>query len=428
MKKDPKILVLSISSWNSKVGSNTWPLLLEMYNPNSIANISLRDEYPDSKVANHYFVISEAKILKSIFNHNTITGHKVGAVQSSEEIANQNLHVGLYKKRGFKFFYRIMREIVWKLGNWKTKELKSFLLEFKPDVILYSMDGYIHFNSICHYVKRFTSAKSIGFFVDDNFTYKQSNNILFNIFRYFQKRSLKKLVKYTDAFWSITQYTQKEVLNVFNVESTIITKPSNVKAVFHKSVYTKPYKILYAGNLGIGRDLSLRKVIKALRILNRDSTYFILDIYTNTKLRKRYIKKYESDFCHFHSAIEQSKILMKYKDYDLLLFLEAIAGPNKKISRLSFSTKIVDYLSSARCIFAVGARNNAPIEYFIEKKCAFVSSSTREIINNFKVIISDNTIMNLYAKNAYNCALNNHNPQKIHKAVDKSIKNVLGED
>ena len=41
---DKKILVLSMSAWNSKVGSDTWATLLEWQDPDNIANIALREE------------------------------------------------------------------------------------------------------------------------------------------------------------------------------------------------------------------------------------------------------------------------------------------------------------------------------------------------------------------------------------------------
>ena len=66
--KIPKILAITVSSWNSKVGSNTWPTLLEQYGKDNVANICLREEQPDSNVCSRYFVVSENRVLKSILN------------------------------------------------------------------------------------------------------------------------------------------------------------------------------------------------------------------------------------------------------------------------------------------------------------------------------------------------------------------------
>jgi len=51
MGKQPfKILVFTVSSWNSKVGANSWATLLKQYDNKNIANIYIRDEIPDSEV------------------------------------------------------------------------------------------------------------------------------------------------------------------------------------------------------------------------------------------------------------------------------------------------------------------------------------------------------------------------------------------
>jgi hypothetical protein len=66
MIENKKILILSISAWNSKVGADTWPTLVSGLNPNNIASISLREEIPDSLACNNYFAISENRVIKSI--------------------------------------------------------------------------------------------------------------------------------------------------------------------------------------------------------------------------------------------------------------------------------------------------------------------------------------------------------------------------
>lgn len=74
MNQNVKILVITVPSWNSKVGANSWATLLEKYPPENIASIYIRDEIPDSKVCSMYFSISENKIIKSIFHRKVKTG------------------------------------------------------------------------------------------------------------------------------------------------------------------------------------------------------------------------------------------------------------------------------------------------------------------------------------------------------------------
>ena len=56
----PRILVVGISTWNSKSGL-TWPFILKKHDSNNIANIYVREEIPDSRVCSRYFNISSPR-------------------------------------------------------------------------------------------------------------------------------------------------------------------------------------------------------------------------------------------------------------------------------------------------------------------------------------------------------------------------------
>ena len=267
---DKRILVLSMSAWSSKVGSDTWATLMENYKPDNVANISLREDIPDSKAAKYYFTISERRIIKSIFKRKTKTGYCCSASNVSESNDKDiQFHNKVYSSNKKNIYLkRMIREILWMLGKWKSNELDKFVDEFNPDVVLYFMDGYVHFNRICRYVRNRTKAKSIGFFVDDTFTYKPSSELGFKIYRFFQRKSLNKLVENTDGFWAITKTTKDEADAEFNIDCKVISKPlRNIPQYIEPSVH-KPIKILYTGNLQIGRDKTLVKIVQALKKIN----------------------------------------------------------------------------------------------------------------------------------------------------------------
>ena len=185
MKKSMKILVITVPSWNSKIGANSWATLLEAYSPKNIASIYIRDEIPDCKVCSKYFNISENKIIKSLFDRRIKTGSEVlsridnGVIDINLQEHNRR-YAKMKKKR--KYSMLLAREFIWKMGKWRTQELDAFLDDFKPDIILHSMDGYIHLNRIIEYSIRRTKAKAIGYIWDDNFSYKQSSKVGYKIY------------------------------------------------------------------------------------------------------------------------------------------------------------------------------------------------------------------------------------------------------
>ena len=422
-----KILVITVSSWNSRVGANTWTSLLQNYDSSNVANICIRDEIPDSPVCSRYFVISENRILKSILKRNVQTGREVEPCESSvTDSKDIDEHNERYRKMRKKRRYSMLlaREIVWKIGKWRTKELDEFLDSFKPDIILHSMEGYIHLNRIVEYSIIRTGAKAIGYIWDDNFTYKQSNKWGYKVYRFFQRKSLKKLAKRTSRFFAISPMTKIEADAFFGIDCEILTKPLNRTPIVEKRTFGKPIRMLYTGNLLIGRDRSLLKVVKIMK--ERFSGDFVVDVYTQTILDE--VKRRDLEcggVCRIHAPIPQSDVLKKQMEADILLFLEDIDGPNANIARLSFSTKITDYLSAGKAIFAVGNKRTAPMQYLIQEKAAIVASSDDEIVANLKHFLNDSSMINEYAQGACAVGVKNHSMDKIQQVFYDVLMSVL---
>ena len=423
---NPRILVFTVPSWNSKTGANSWASLLEKYNNKYIANICIREEYPDSNVCSRYFVISENRIIKSVFNRKVKTGYEIDKKsvnnQNAKDLSEHNVrYQKMTRKRNY--FFLLVRELIWKFGKWKTKELNEFLDSFKPDIILHSMEGYIHLNRIIEYSIKRTKAKAIGYIWDDNFTYKQSSKIGYKVYRFFQRKSLKNLANQTQSFFSISEKTKKEADAFFKIDSKILTKPLYSVPTICDDTVTVPIKFIYTGNLLYGRKESLFAFSEVMGQLPQDKIY--CDVYTQTLLSDSEIEFLENNRCVVHKAISQKEVLKLQRESDVLLFLEALDGPNAKTARLSFSTKITDYLSAGKAIFAIGNGDTAPIEYFLENKSAFVATDKNQL-KEMLVNLTDNPeIIKQYAISAKECGIKNHNPEKIQELFDSEISAVL---
>ena len=421
--KQKKILVFTVASFNNEgVGSGTWTTLLKGYDKNNIASVFIRDEVPNSSVCGRYFSISENKVFKSILRRGMQTGTEVyptGDVAcNSTDLQEHNARYSKMKKKR-RYSMLLARELVWKLGKWHTKELDAFLDDFKPDVILHSMEGYIHLNRIVlHAIKR-TGAKAVGYIWDDNFTYKQSNRIGYKVYRYFQRRSLKKLAAKTKSFFAISDKTKAEADAFFNVDCHLLTKPLNCTPVVKYNEIHFPIRLLYTGNLYIGRDQSLLKVVKAIEKF--PPNVFCVDVYTHTELSDDVKKQLNDTICHIHAPVPQSEVLELQKAADALLFLEDIDGPDAHVARLSFSTKTTDYLSSGKCIVAVGNSDTAPMQYFIQHNAALVAESEKEIYDVLCRIYDAKDVLVDYAQNAAEVGIKNHNKEKIQSIFDEVL-------
>lgn len=425
------ILILTVDCWNRNIGatsSYTYSSLFSTVEGYNISNIYIREDFPDDPCCKRYFQISENRVLKSLLKRNLQTGREVFC---SEPVSKENLDIiasqkRLYTKHRAHFYYakKLMRELLWWMGSWKSKELDAFIDSVTPDVVIFTMEGYIHFNRICRYVLEKTGAKGIGYFWDDNFTYQQRpGNFGYKALRFFQRQSLIKLRKKTAAFWAIAPKTKKEADDFFGINCQIISKPSEREPIIHCANKCElPIRILYAGNLMIGRMDTIRILAEVLKEINQAHIQVHLDIYTSTVIPDD-LKKFGYGV-FFHEPVSQAYVLDLQNRADVLLFVEDLEGKDKLVSRLSFSTKIPDYLSSGKCILAIGCKDTAPMEYFYHENVALCASSKGEITEKIKLILKNTDILQDYGIRACKCALKNHNKEKIQETLTKSIESI----
>ena len=109
-----------------------------------------------------------------------------------------------------------------------------------------------------------------------------------------------------------------------------------------------------------------------------------------------------------------------------LLFLEDIDGPDAKVARLSFSTKLTDYLSAGKCILAIGNKDTAPMEYLEHNNAALVADSKATIMELLTKIISNPNLCVQIASNAANLGISNHHPDMVAETFRGVIQEVYG--
>ena len=430
--KKPNVLVFSIDVWNSVSGSDTFTNLLSEYSPDNVANIYFKSGIPTSSVCNKYFFISENSVIKSIFNKNVKSGKVVEKGTQESSSADMDAEVRIEKSR-YSFFtkYRrwlfvYAREFLWKIGRWKTAELDEFVENFKPDVLFFPIESYIYFLRVIRYVISKTNAPAIGIIWDDNFTYKvHKYNIGYRIHRFFLRKHVKALAKRCSKLFVINSKMQRECKAELSVDSDILTKGAKLTGEYKPNSYTdKPIRIVYTGKLNIGRFDTVCAVADAIAELNKGEKAFELHIYSGTSLSAEEKQRIEKDGTRFMGSVTQDKITDIQNEADILLMAEALKGKHKYAARLSFSTKIVDYLAGGKCILAVGPEDIAPIEYLKENDAALIASSKQAVLEVLGKVLSDNQLLNEYGKKAYDVALKNHDIAKIHSLLYSSFSKV----
>ncbi len=414
--KYPKVLVLSIPPWNNT--SNTFSDLFSGWDKDALANVYCRDGKPTSDVCDKYFCINEAAVIKSILKRNLKTGC---VTERTEETKN----LGSGKSPKHSEILSLVRDILWKLGRWNTKELKEFIKDFDPDVILFPIEGYCHFNNIARTVVKLTGKKGIGFLWDDNFTYKpHPSSLSFLLRRFFVRRNVKKTVAVCDKIFAINSKMQKEIKEVFGRDSVIITKGVEQSVTADVRERSFPIRLCYAGKLIIGRDKTLALLSKAIKEVNKEEKKFELSVYTQTALSDEQKNSLNISGDVLKGAVPREELKKIYKETDLLVFAEALSGKDKYAARLSFSTKITDYLSSGKAIFAIAPRDIAPTETLSQNGTAIIAENSDEIVKTLRFIASDPNVLNTHAERSELLSKAEHNITVIREKLYKEISEI----
>lgn len=429
--KTPRVLISSIDVWNQVSGSDTFTNLLSGYDPQKVANIYFRSGIPTTPAANSFFYICENNVIKSIFQCNIKTGWRVEKDTDASNKQEMEYNTRVEKVR-YSFFakYRCWifiyaREILWKLGRWKSADLENFVKEFNPEVFFFPIESYIHFNRVNYFLLEKTNIPAIAYIWDDNFTYKGRKNIGFLMYRFFLRRSVRKLINKVQKVFVINPKMQKELRDFCGIEAEILTKGADI-TTFKKdrSEPSTPLKMVYTGKMIYGRLETIQTVAEILDEVNQQEIKISFDIYSGTQLSKAEKQSLTKKGVRFCGSVTQDKVVVLQREADILLMVEAISGKHMYDARLSFSTKLVDYLAAGKCIVAIGPNDIAPIEYLSGENAALIASNRKEMLELFQHKLSPATVME-YSARARRLAEEKHNIKDIQKRLYDAFGSIV---
>lgn len=430
----PKILSISLSTWRSDSGIHTQTDLFKFWDPNRVAQIYTKADLPDTPVCNNFFRISENAIIRSVYKRNPV-GERVqnhAEANTSEQHGieeEQKLYARAHKKKSW--FMTLMREVVWGLGKWKTKALDDFIEEESPDVYFVPIYPVVYMGKLQLYILKKHPKPYVCYLADDNYSYKTcGKNVFAYIHRFLLRKVVKKLAENCTEMFTITKTEAEDTDNLFGTKSVVLTKGIDyTDLVYTPKQINKPVKMVYTGNLIIGRDSSLVAISKAMANINKDEELVTLDIYSPNVMDSKTMEYFNSNGCHFKGCVKKDEVAAIQNNADVVVFVESLEKQHRLTARLSFSTKLTDYFRSGKCIFAIGDERIAPIEYLRENDAAVICNSYDEIEKALSLLVNDVDKIQEYGLKAFECGKRNHNEEQIKETFVKTfLRAVNGEE
>lgn len=422
------VLVITDALWRDDNGvGNSYSNIFNGIKDVKIANICLTGGKSKNDISTSCFQISEASLIRNIKNRKNPTG----VVEDfSKEENNKNGNPTFFdkiKKCRFQIFFWL-RNLIWKLGKWKSKELNAFIDDFKPDLIFAQMQDKVYLNNIVRYVQKYTKKPLFLYAWDDVYSLKQfSLSPLFWIDRFMQRRSIRKVVKQCEILYTISEEQRIEYAKTLKAKTKLLYKGYEFteKDFDSKTVLKKPIEILYTGNLYSGRYKTVKKICKALDKINNENTLAKISVYSATPLSKKQIRKINlENTSRFMGKISEKEVQELQKKADVLLHIEPFTLKGSLLCRLSFSTKLVDYFHNAKCIFAVGHKRCSSMKYLKRQDAGIVVTSLKNVKEELYNLLSNFDKINEYEKKSYECGENRHQIKEIQKMLLEDFNNA----
>lgn len=424
----PKVLIVSRLNWDDSSNSNTLSNFFDGYDPDKIARIYIETKVPNTKCCHHFFQISEVSLIRRIFRRKTKTGHVIDTNNTfghSKELEAKEDNLMSFARHHRSSILKILRDFLWGFNGWKTPELRSFVLDFNPDVIWLDGSPLIFMNKLNNYICSIAKKPSVTFVMDDVYTYKSCPTLMSRIYRFFIRKHVKKTIENASHVFVSSEKMKREYDDIFSIDSTFLAKGVNAfVSVENYPIVHNPIKLVYMGNLLIGRFDSLILLAEAIHTINtKKGKTFELSVYTRDFVSDEGKKKFLlDDSIHLCNPVPYQEVNNVMNQNDIVVFVEALSGKVNRVARLSFSTKIVDYIVSGKCILAIGAEDLSPIEYLDSHGLSLTATKKEEI---YKVLDSiTQELMSECIKRTLQFAKKNHNKQIIQNNMYGILRSV----
>ena len=356
----PKVLVIASTPFSkTKNNGKTLSSFFETYDRTLIAQFSYSGGDFNSDICDNYYFFTKEDVLR---------GNKGAAYKSAGILMKENITESGKKKSFIKRFFHVfsqarnpialwIKDRIWKKADY-SKAL-DWIDQFDPDVVFFqgfSMAyGYDFALNVC---KR----NNIPLILEltDDYTYrlyplsiieKINHKRYMNVFTEAITLASKTIV--------ISDLMKEEYESRFGGDMDVMMNAVNTKN-FNYDCERTPNDYVYAGNLLLNRWKVLRNLGKALLQINQKAT---LNIYTPDVPPKHILKSLSKvSSIRYGGRLTKDELECRLKKCEYVVHVEAFDKKNRKITRLSMSTKISEYVACGAKILAIGPSDVASMK------------------------------------------------------------------
>lgn len=417
------ILVVSYEAWrDTNNGGNVLSNIFCAFKDARIAQIYCSGEAPQNRICRKYYQIADSMLLSKAKGRR-LEEKDYSAADEAEPTAIEN-EINSRIPGVFKSAAQLGRELLWTVNNWRTDELKAFITDFKPDVIFAPCYYYYHVSKVALYAKSVAKCPMISYISDDNYSLKQIRFApSFWINRLITRKWIRRMFAESSLIYTMTQMQKTEYEKMFGRPMKILCKSAPFERI--NTEPGDPLIFIYAGSLYLNRWKILTAISESLGLVNENRVKAQLHIFSGTKPEPRWENKLNDGKNSFlHGLIPYHELEEWYKKSDVAIFAESFDLKNRLITRLSFSTKIIDCLNSGCAVLAVGSKEQGGMDYLSENDAAICVNDIKDLPQTVRNIVETPETITRYSKKANELGRRNHMQADIEEELRKDFADI----
>jgi len=330
-----------------------------------------------------YYQLSDFDIIRGFFEPS-----KRGRVWKDDMldagvVSNANI---THKKQRLKktSFLRLIRDLLW-CGHWKSRALMEWLDEYQPDTVFFvAGDSGFAYNITKIIVKRY-NARLVTYITDDYIMPRAKESFIDFAKRLVIRRKMIACINSSDAYFTISELMRKTYASITGKDSEIIMNMTpSLYDPRYDSHNNENIVMVYAGSLYYGRDTILGKIADVALHYNSkivsDNKKVEIRVYSNSTPTDESRAVFERDgCCTYCGSLSPDELKVVLNCSDVLLFVESFDSEMQEKTKYSLSTKVPEYMSVRKPIFAIGPEGIGSIDYLSDVAfCAFCENKIED--------------------------------------------------
>ncbi len=417
-KRVPRVLIVARDPLSdTQNNGKTLAAFFRGWDRECLAQLYLRTAVPDFTVCDRFFQLHDFDLLRRLCGARDEGGREVRAanvpklLRRKEELLRGRL-LG-FCRRHMGPLLRLVKDLVWYLGGFKTRALREFLDDFDPEVVFFQSQNGVGDFALALWIVRERQLPLVMQTTDDFVTPHLFQGPFALIHGLLLRRAYRRAAGRARAIVAISDAMAAEYARRFGGTYVVAMNASAAPPPPAYRPRDGELRLLYTGNLGLGRAAVLARLGACLAKLARAKGLCAeLEIYTLVEPNRRELLALtQSRGCVFRGSAGPEELMAARARADVLVHVESFARRHRQATRLSLSTKIPEYLAAGRTILAVGPQEVASIAYLQELEVGPVVTSTDEA-KLFAALTELLTGGEARARAALAVARERHDPQK----------------